>query len=257
MGRRLVARLRVSVGLRDSETKLARDAQQYWDHTDTEHVAGFAHWRGRGLVAEERWLAMGRRHRDLCRDAVIRSGGSWPPARLLEWGCGGGSNLVTLADEVPELIGVDVSQSTLEECARQLGGTSANFTPVEIDVADPGRVVEQVAPVDVLLCAYVMEVLPDEEYGCRLLGHFAELLLPGGVAVVQIKYRDRTSWRNRSRPASYALDPAGMTTYTLPQFWSAATDAGLDPLYLTLVPVDELNHSGNYGYFVLQRPAAP
>ena len=52
----------------DSEAKIERDAQRFWE-SKSRHLPQLAHWRGAGVFADDaRWLAWGRGHLDLYRD---------------------------------------------------------------------------------------------------------------------------------------------------------------------------------------------
>ena len=60
-----------------------------------------AHWLGRGRWGRRRWLKHGQANLRLWRDLVKRFGhlDTEPRGRLLEWGCGGGANVVAFAEE--------------------------------------------------------------------------------------------------------------------------------------------------------------
>lgn len=92
---------------------------------------------------------------------------------------------------------------------------------------------------------------PEPEYGERILRIAQELLTPGGLALVQIKY-DTGAWRTRPRRLHYGFSPGNMTTYPIHAFWQLAVHCGLEPRYVELVPKDEVDE--RYAYFVMVKP---
>ena len=68
--------------------------------------------------------------RELC--AVCASGAE--TGRMIEWGPGGGANLVCFTEAFNEMYGVDISEANLVECEKQMvNGGSQGFKPVLID----------------------------------------------------------------------------------------------------------------------------
>ena len=62
----------------------------------------------------------------------------------------------------------------------------------------------------------------------------------------------RDSWRTRSRRRNYrSSTSASMTTYRIDEFWTAATECGLRPELITLVPKNALDE--RYAYFLLTK----
>jgi hypothetical protein len=100
--------------------------------------------------------------------------------------------------------------------------------------------------------SYVFELLPSSAYGLRVLRIAHELLRPGGIALVQIRYRTGPYLPVDAR-LDYADTWVHSTTYTIDGFWKAMEEIGFEPLYVTLVPEQpELNES-RYAYFALKR----
>ena len=178
---------------------------------------------------------------------------SAPPARGTgSWngGCGGGANAVHFAPRAEEFVGVDVSSETLAECERQVTAACATAChAVEIEVGEPEKALGEIgAKCDVFLCLYVFELIPTPAYGERLLRIARELLAPGGLALIQIKYTT-VRWRTRPRGRSYRSGLAEMTTYPIDSFWQLATKCGLTPHSVRLVPKNELDE--RYAYFFM------
>ncbi|MGH3517110.1 MAG: class I SAM-dependent methyltransferase [Haloechinothrix sp.] len=174
----------------------------------------------------------------------------------MEWGCGGGANAIHFAPQCEEFIGVDVSSDTLDECARQIAATCATvFRPVQIEVAQPEQAVDKIGSTcDIFLSFYVFELIPTPEYGERLVRIARNLLAPGGLALIQIKYDEGRFW-TKPRRRSYRSGVAEMTTYPIADFWQLASKCGLRPESIELVPKNELDE--RYAYFLLSKePAA-
>jgi SAM-dependent methyltransferase len=244
------------VRLYQSDDRIAADAQRYWTGAPGGDVPpqNF-HWRGSGMFEDDAvWLAVGRQHFELFEAFARMVGFARPAGRVIEWGCGGGANAVHFARDAGEFVGVDVSRPALDECGRQLAREGlGNFVPVLVDVADPGPVVRRFAGrCDLFLCTYVFELLPSEAHGARLLGAARDLLRPGGMALVQVKYATG-DLRTRSRRWAYARDVANMTTYRVDAFWALAQAAGLTPRAVTLVPEQPMVRDERYAYFLLTR----
>ncbi|MHA6631465.1 class I SAM-dependent methyltransferase [Pseudonocardia sichuanensis] len=242
------------VGFRRSDAAIEEEAQRYWSEA---HQGRGSHWQSTSRFAEgELWTQIGLRHLGMLRQAARTLDAGSNLGRVVEWGCGGGANAVQIAPLAREFVGVDVSTHSLHECARQvLARCGTPFQPVLVDVRDPEAALRHIgAPCDVFLCVYVFELIPSPAYGERLLRIAHQILAPGGLALVQIKY-DTGSWRTRPRRLSYRFSPGNTTTYPIHAFWELAARCGFAPRYVELVPQDELDE--RYAYFVLVKPDAP
>lgn len=241
------------MGLRHSERRLVADAQTYWRDTGGHKWKAASHWRDAPrFVGNDLWLQIGHRHLVMFEAGARMAEFDRGRDRIIEWGCGGGANAVHFAPRCRQYIGVDISIDSLEECARQVAATcDTPFHPIVIDVADPEAALRQIAdPCDVFLCCYVFELIPTPEYGERLLRIALELLVPGGLALIQIKY-DPGRWWTRPRLRSYRTGVAEMTTYPIARFWELATEVGFTPVAIQLVPENELDE--RYAYFFLAK----
>jgi SAM-dependent methyltransferase len=244
-------RMLQAVGVRRSEAAIEAAAQRYWSEV---HQGRGSHWEGTGrFVRGDLWMTIGLRHLAMLRRAAKTLDVPATGGRVVEWGCGGGANAVQIAPSAREFIGVDVSNDSLQECARQVAARcDTTFRPVLIDVSHPEAALHHIdCPCNVFLCFYVFELIPSPGYGERILHVAKELLAPGGLALIQIKY-DTGSWRTRPRRLSYRFSPGNMTTYPIHTFWQLAARCGFEPQYVELVPEDELDE--RYAYFVLLKP---
>jgi SAM-dependent methyltransferase len=252
-GRELLLRTLVGVGFRQSESRISADSQQYWARPGGKRWEGNSHWRAAPVFDEgDLWSRIGREHLELFERAARMVGFSRPWDRIVEWGCGGGANAVHFAPRAREFVGVDISKETLEECAEQVESVcDTPFRSVPIDVADPEEALRRIgAPCDVFLCFYVFELIPTPEYGARILRIAQELLAPGGLALVQVKYDDGR-WSTKPRRRSYATAVAAMTSYPISTFWQLAENCGFTPEMIYLVPRNQLDE--RYAYFLLTK----
>lgn len=243
-----------AAGARQPETRIAADAQSFWSRPAGPWWEEQSHWRGGPMFATgDLWSRLGRDHLELVDKGARAVGWEWQRPRVVDWGCGGGANAVHLAPRASEFIGVDIAEATVDECRRQVATVcSTPFTSVVIEVNAPESAAEAIKSCDLFVSFYVFELIPTPEYGERLLRIAAEALVPGGLAVIQIRYSDGT-WRTGSRRRSYRSGFADMTTYRIDEFWELSARCGLVPHLVTLVPRNELDR--RYAYFVLSKPA--
>jgi SAM-dependent methyltransferase len=240
-----------------TEDELTAQSSDYWA-SDEDDVAGNSHWRGAGPFADDSaWLASGARHWQMF-EKMRRTVDSHTLGTVLEWGCGGGMNAVHFAPQAQKYVGVDISAASLRECERQmLAEDAGELSGILIDPARPEAAVDRLGAgcVDLFLCTYVYELLPTPEYGVRLLDIAFELLAPGGMALIQIKYPGERLG-DRSRRWNYRQNLAWNATHTVDQFWLAAEESGFEPQCVRLLPVDSVVSDRNYAYFFLVKPAA-
>ncbi|MEU0469938.1 class I SAM-dependent methyltransferase [Amycolatopsis sp. NPDC006131] len=247
VGQKLLTR----IGLGQPEHRIIADAQTYWSTPTAKRWLGNSHWRDSDAFEDaDLWHRMGAEHVAMFDRGVRAAGANLTLDRIVDWGCGGGGNAVAFMPRCRELIGVDISQASLDECERQLAGHRGVFTPVRIDIADPEKAVPAIGveSVDAFVSYYVLELVPTPAYGLRLMGVAHQLLAPGGVAHVQIKYAtSRLSTRPRGR--NYLRGQAQATSYEVPEFWEAMQRIGFRPVMVELVPRNELDE--RYAYFTL------
>ena len=253
LGQRL---LHSGLGLHETENKIIADSQHFWEKVSyKDQGGGDAHWRGNGVFKNDdrRWLAIGENNLRLFQRLA---GEQWlaMPRRIVDWGSGGGANAVHFGPGAARYYGVDITQTSLDECQRQMAAAGLrNFAPVLFQALEPERVLDQIpGPCDLMLSTYVYEQFPSKAYGHRVSRITADLLAPGGLAFIQIKYSDLTL---NSQPYrwGYAQNMANMTTYRIEEFWSAAETCGLKPQAIILEPQQPLVYDRRYAYFLLQK----
>ena len=101
----------------------------YWNEgdkagVDSDHPTGW----GRTVERPRKWLALGRATRPV-RAGPQCAGNPWPVAPGRGMGLCGGANAVHFCREVDSYCGIDISQASLDECARVLGGDSPLSSP--------------------------------------------------------------------------------------------------------------------------------
>jgi SAM-dependent methyltransferase len=241
------------LGIHQSEEKLEAAAQQFWNEVETPRKRSDSHLRESPL-GEAVFEALGAEAIEIFYRFARAIEFPTRDLRVLEWGCGGGANLVAFAPLANRLVGVDVNGETLQEAERQLVAIGrSDFVGIRVDVADPEVAIQQWRePVDVFLCLYVFEAIPSPEYGRRLLRIAARTLRPGGMALIQIKY-DTGKANTASKRYLYRRNYASMTTYPIHHFWQIAEEEGLQPHLIHLKPVQPLVRDQRYAYFLLTR----
>jgi len=249
------AAFRERIGGIETEPKLISDSQIYWNDISDGSLKQNSHWRGVGIFADDsRWLALGRSHIELFERFAKTVDLKPPLLRIVEWGCGGGMNAVHFGRLAEEFYGVDISSASLEECGKQMSVTGLrNFRPVLIDAAQPEGATKLIqGPCQLLISTYVFELLPTPEYGLRVLRIAHELLAPGGIAMIQIKYNEG-NWNTKSKRWAYVKNLAWNATYRIEEFWRAAEECGFTAQMVTLLPLQPLVNDRNYAYFLLQK----
>jgi trans-aconitate methyltransferase len=216
------------------ERRRMADAGRYWNGDERD----MAHWRGAGRFADDAaWRAIGEKHLAMLRGWL----GDLSRLCVLEWGCGGGSNLVALCPSVRSVHAVDISDATLAEAARQAG--APNLTTERVDVDRPDGVDRHC---DLFLSTAVFQHFPSKEYGLRVLAVAARLVRSGGAALIQIRYDDGQE-EYRSKVRDYARFATTFTSYGLEEFAAACAAAGFRVDSRLVEP------EAHYAYFFLRR----
>lgn len=150
-------------------------------------------------------------------------------------------------------VGTDLSEENLTECRRQVAAVCD--TPVEtllVDVAQPEKAVEgRDSSFDTFICLYVFEVMAAPEEVFRLLRIAERLLVPGGMAFVQFKYQ-KPGWQPPRVKRNYHRNLSVRSTFAIEDFWVKASECGLTPQLMTLVPEDRFDE--HYAYVALTKP---
>lgn len=182
----------------------------------------------------------------MCR-RFFSSEGRPAPETVLEWGPGGGANVVHFLGWARRYIGVDISAANLEECRRQTAERQlSEFVPIHIEANAPEAVLEKTpGPCDLFLSTAVFQHFPSREYGIRITGIARKLLKPDGLALIQIRY-DNGQPSFFAKRRDYRRNVLTFTSYRIDEFWNIAREAGFDPACVTLEP------RTNYAFFFLR-----
>jgi methylase of polypeptide subunit release factors len=251
-------RVRQIIPIHDPETKRERDAQSFWSRPLDASNSFWWHARDGTCFqgADENWRMIGQRHTSMFAEFAKSIDIQRPVQKIVDWGCGGGANAVAFAPECREMWGVDISADALLECSRQVASADASceFHPLQVTVPDPEAALKVIPhDIDLFHCLYVFEVFPSQEYGRRILRLAKQLLRPGGVCFVQIKY-ETGSWKTRSRRWGYTRGVAHMTSYRIDEFWQFGESCGLEPKSVVLVPKPPEVPDVRYAYFFFKKP---
>ena len=215
------------------------------DNPNDQYRRDQSHWRDQGRWDPDTWAAIGRSSLASIRSAASMLGRPVPAGPLLEWGPGGGSNLLAFAGTSSMLYGVDIAPSNLAEAGRVLAELDSPppFVPIVVG-ADPTAVADEIAePVDIFVSTAVFQHFPSREYGADVLRTVARALSPHAIGLIQIRY-DNGSPRYAPKKADYKRQHITFTSYPLEEFWDLLVVAGLRPLAIT-----DIRSSHNYATF--------
>lgn len=238
----------------ESPQGLAGRSQQYWN--DPSRPGHYFHQRGDGPFANDSiWLQLGHTHRLLYERAAEWTVLPSTLDRIIEWGCGGGMNAVQFAPITREYCGIDINPGVLEECKRQLAESGfQEFVPILIEAGRPETAKTlSPGPCELFLCTYVFEVFPTPEYGLKVLEVAFDMLQPGGIALVHVRY-NTGKWHERSPRRNYDENVIHMTTYAIDELWSAVEQIGFRPLFVHLIPDQPELRETRYAYYAIQKP---
>jgi hypothetical protein len=213
---------------------LDKDAGLYWNLSrHDERVQDQSHWAGSARWPKERWLEYGEFNFGLVRSffeqfapSVLAEG--FHSKTALDWGCGGGANMSAQCLHFGRVIGVDISQPTLAECARQLSRCGfSNFETVFADAAHPQRVLGGVGrgAVDFFFSVAVFQHFPSKAYTRDVLEAAAGLMRTGGHGLVQVRYFDGSE-KLRQKDGDYAKNVIYMTSFTTAEFSAMLAETG-------------------------------
>lgn len=243
-----------------TEEELIRDSAEYWSRGDRAGVdlKDYSHWQGAGPWQDkDRWLQLGRPHVRLY-EKLRQVTATAPAGRIVEWGSGGGANAIHFIQGAREFCGIEISQASLDECRRVLlEADFDSFRAVLIDAEAPEQALQQAGDgYDFFLSAYVFELIPSQAYGERILRIAHQLLRPGGLALVQIRYDDGSE-RSTQKSRDYFRDSTRFTSYRIEQFWATLENIGFVPEFVWLARNQTDEFSGDlYAYFGMRKPEA-
>jgi len=233
----------------DRNECIEQDAQDLWSQSsDRDLIRDYAHWQGSGRWKDERaWLTIGEntyaKFRRYCRLLSVD-----PEKRtMLEWGTGGGSNIVRFGQEWRTCFGVDISTASLEEVMRQCREREvpATFRPCLVPAKDPDHIKTLVdEPIDLFLSTAVFQHFPSQAYGYHVIVLAAQMLKKGGLAFIQIRYDDGHE-KFKSRSEKYDVYAIRFTSYKIDEFWKVMHGFNIVPIAVDLDP--NVNYATFFG----------
>jgi len=171
---------------------------------------------------------------------------SYPPGRVVDWGCGGGSishALLSSGVGVREVIGVDISKASLDEATSQTSAgipDCCSFKPKLINI--PNDMLSsgdfRDIHIDAIVSVAVFQHLPNKEYASEVLRVMRLLLRPGGMLLIQVRF-DNGDPKYKSADPEEPYSDLNMLTrcsWRIEDFWKELTSKGFDP---TVVKIEE------------------
>lgn len=245
-----ISNLFYSVMPQENAKKLYEDVYNYWSASESsDRKRDLSHWRGKGRWDEEAWLEIGEINysffKMLCK---ISNTPTDSIKRMLEWGPGGGANVIRFAKNIPVYYGVDISKSNLDECHKQVKNIySPSFHPILIEPLKPQDCIDKIeGKIDFFLSTAVFQHFPSRAYGIEILKIANNLLHKGKIALIQIRY-DNMKLKYKSKTRAYQRNAITFTSYRIDEFWKICDDIGLEPLSVVL------STKVNYAYYFLQK----
>lgn len=238
-----------------SSGNVEKDAGHYWSASEkSTEIRDMSHWRGVGQWAEQKWAEYGAFHWGLINqylkpvDKVFFD--TLNQRTALEWGPGGGANMNFLCSNFETCYGVDISESNLEECAKQMQSLSHhNFQALLIPSDIPEKILDIIPPnsLDFVLSTAVFQHFPSKEYSQRVLHVLANLMKPTSYGLIQIRYFDEKGKQLfKSKNEDYYKNALTFTSFEEGVFEKQLNKAGF-----SLISAEkDLNQlETNYQYF--------
>lgn len=110
------------------------------------------------------------------------------PGKLLDYGCGFGSNLIHLLKRGHQVTGMDTSPYALKMIENKMQAYKEllpNLTLKVVDITNP-RLPFEDGTFDYIVCASVLSLLSSKETIVHVLKEFKRILKPGGKLIVDI-----------------------------------------------------------------------
>ncbi len=218
---------------------LERDSSKYWKLSSYDpRVQDYSHWCGSARWDEARWLEYGESNIRFALEKINVSEGRAFLERAgkgeaLEWGCGGGSNIIALYKYFPRVWGLEIAAPSIGECETQLKRRGiSNFKGILIEEGNPGSVLKalKTESLDFIFSTAVFQHFPSKEYTAQVLGVMRALLKNGALAWVQVREFDGSP-KLRQKETDYASNMIYMTSFTREEFSAVIKNCGFDLLW--------------------------
>lgn len=237
--------------MRSENSTLETEAHDFWSSSmDNPQIKDYSHWPGEGRWTDlAEWEKIGLNHLQCYRELCALVEKSVKGHLMIEWGPGGGSNILGFSPYFDKIYGVDISQANLDRCKDYMFQKGVeNFVPVPIDISTP-EVVKGIieSPLDFFLSTAVFQHFPSKDYGVKVLELAFDILKSGGLALIQTRY-DNADPKFKSKNSNYSENVITFTSYTLDEFWGYLLKAGFIPLAVKLDP------DVNYAFYLIKKP---
>lgn len=212
-----------------------KDAGLYWNTSERSKVIrDMSHWRGEGQWADEKWRGYGELNFGIIRNFLqaynVDFLNNLQQKALLEWGPGGGANMILFCENFGHCVGVDISEANLAECKRQMTAAGhAHFQGVEIPSDQPEKVLDKVAAqsIDFITSLAVFQHFPSKDYAKDVLKLMAKLAKPQAYGMIQIRYDDGNDFF-KPKAENYFKNALTFTSFQAGEFDELLTDAGFE-----------------------------
>jgi len=221
----------------DRDHEVLLDAHEFWN-TETSKRAKFSHHLHTRHWSKAKWLAVGQKHLDMFRRGMSVHENGGPLKSLLEWGPGGGTNVVAFSEVFDRIVGVDVSIDSLRLCGEAAGeilGKRDLFDPFPIAIDNPFAARELKSegdPFDFLLCTAVIQHMPFMQYVYDVMCLWRELLRPGARALIQFRTNFHSRDVHRSLATRYSQNVSRWLMFEVPVFEQMVERSGWELLEL-------------------------
>lgn len=166
----------------------------------------------------------------------------------MEWGSGGGANLVDLVPYAANLYAVDVSTKNLEESCRQVRAVGGNCLPVQVAERPADVAAAVLAPLDVFFSSAVFHLLPSKPYAAGVVRTAFSTMKPGALGYIQIRYDDGNPKYAPRGASRYRTDHVYAMSWGLAEFWGELMNAGFSP-----IKIANLNTTANFAAFYFRK----
>lgn len=215
----------------ETDDRALFDAHLFWNG-NTAKRDDQAHHLGHGRWTPRAWRKHGQFYLNLFQEHF----GTAPMGRLLDWGCGGGANVVAFADQFEHIVGVDISLDSLRRCVQVCAERALPidlFQPFPIAIDNPfaaRSLTNEGNLFDFLLCIEVVQHMPSARYAHDVMSLWAELCWKGSGALVQFRTHFRSRPIHRSRKITYPQNVSRWLMLNPAVFASMAQHAGWEVL---------------------------
>lgn len=187
------------------------DHKDLWESVGTSEayyaVATFDRYRGSNLdePLREEFFESGRTYlEEIWPIFEEMHGGEFRPVRAVDYGCGVGRVLIPLTQRAETAVGIDISETMLAECRRNLEAAGAgNFELVE------AREFLESEPAGFDLAhSYIVIQHVDPKIGYGIIRTLVKALNPGGVGMIHVTLRSSSPAAQRIRERFYRRFPS-------------------------------------------------